>query len=1332
MTMGYGIKGETGNMQITHLSTPDGKPYITNTMDVVLNMEDGRQFLASKSIDKASLNIYRYGYYYFENRIEGQKFKNEIIIDAEYNFDLSKVSLVNFKQVEGLQDGAYVFERRGNDPQIHFQMDKVNITDYDFCEITMRVDSVNGDSELFIISGDHTQYTAENSQTFSTVAGDEFVTYRIPLSKFKSYFGKMSAMRLDVNPVVGDKAAIKSVRLVKVNYNNAPEDLTIQRSFVTYSDKLHHVVQFSTPKELSGVKNVQIVTRIAADTVEKFIIKDRKDVRTNLDSVIWSHVEYAAFDIKDAGIFGYILPYDERGTFSVTLEDGYYVITQTKEITNGTFIPSKEGSRNGNDVFMGNRIYTDTNHSFDAFINEAECERNPLEADKNIVANNDYDNAKFLGYNALYGYYKFSVLGTSFNPAYQKHPNKQFRVNFTVKGDKYDRTMYFMTYTSSGGLESAALLDSRDMLLPIPMQVSKNFLGDGENTIYNLDDGAYGEVYIPIIVKAKETKEYTVLNLYQNWGKFPLKQISSIQYFSPYYHLSTGVTETNCIVQLATNGPGLPDHRAMSAPFWPTQPQHNSGGGHQFLAYTDVNGVYAGSNNTSAVIDSFGPTYCDITLGYVSSDGKVKAEYTHMEMPQTDENRAYYEMTYTFLEDVSFADFSQDFKFYNVTDNNPKGTYKKIGFLDENNNPKVVNALPKAGATKIYVLGDKCPYFSFYEMPDYDKDWDAAFGYTNLSCLIYNHEVIINGEKTETRFLLTNTLNYLKLSLDIKEVTFKAGDTIKLNMILMPWGSQEMDGKYDEIMDTNVRQVRENTLLNPVKLTADANCEVMESVFLPKAKTTDGKTAEFTISGGHNNNTVRIYGFHKLTAPIIEECVNGEWVKYDVSSFSTKDGEGNGYYYDGYMVYYDGNGTYSYSFVIEMNNGEARKFRISADKDFEGWPEKVPVDEKVEVNDPINVHLNPEEIFKATSGMSSLSKSEIADDGSYVRVYPNPDAGEAYSILFSASGVAYENLESTGQYIMLKYRLPANASTDMGVIELFANTDSPSPLGGDRVWYEKPIHDGDWHVLVFDASKLIASHFKANADGKYKSQFLRLDFFNKEDLPSDIYLDIAYLGMCDSWETVCSFNSDMEEIHLVNSPASITVIDPATGEKPVVTYIDPSSGYTQSTVPFAGWLDYVNGKRSSKGIAFDKDVQHHDHNGTTIENSMLSITGWVAAEGGIEKFVWSADGGKTWNDVAVVHRGALSSLNDSHINAVTEISATKYTIIDKEASYVNGGFSGNPNATTGTCPGIAAVLTDYIGQTVNITFAAVPKTAPDTLCLVLHVIGVQVVAPAAE
>ncbi len=828
MTLGYRITNSDGDMTVSHISNKDGHAYIKDTMDVFVRMTDQSVYYAGKSVDsRATLNIYRYGYYFYENRLEGQTFVNSSgrvkertlpihgVYLPEFNEDGSYArgshDVNNFDMFERTVNGETVkgfsYEITGNDPYIIFTNFKVKAEDYDFIEVTIKAPEVTGASEIYIVAGGSTTFNSKQLYSFGLKTDGQEHTYQIPLSTISNYTGTLSGLRFDINSAIGTRVEISNLKLFKLDLGNSPADLKIQRSFVTYSDKLHHVLQVSTLKEVENIQVFGMKTEIDANTVAKFVIKDRRGLHYDtLDKIGWNTVEYVGFDIKGAGIFGFILPYDgSGGTIKVRLEDGVYIIEQTKapdgyklspscnynpelEAQKGRYDPIVQN--NGNDFFMGQRIYTDTYHTFDKFINEAECERNPL-TDENIKVDVYTDGASFAGYNALYGYYKFNIAGTGFNQPYYKFPNKHYEVNFTVTGDEYNRTMYFMSYTTSGQLECAVLLDGNKMLLPVPLEVAKNFIGDGENTIYNNEDRAYGEAYFPMIVNAGETRSYTIVNLYQNWGNVPLKQLSSIQFHTPYYHLSTGVTETNCIVPFAVVGPGLPDFRGMSAPLWKSQPQHTSGGAHSFLCYTDSDGVYHTSDTTGVKIDSYGPTYADIALDYITSDGKISATYTHMEMPQTDENRSYYEMRYTVLEDVSITDFKNNFRFYYCTDNNATGVYKKIGYLDVNNECQVVDAT--TDETKTYVLGDECPYFSFFMMPDWLRDNPHAEGYTNLAFLIYNYEFIINGEKVDANFYLRNTKNALSLSLNLDKVELKKGDTFTINAILMPWGSQELE-----------------------------------------------------------------------------------------------------------------------------------------------------------------------------------------------------------------------------------------------------------------------------------------------------------------------------------------------------------------------------------------------------------------------------------------------------------------------------------------------------------------------------------------------------------
>ena len=572
---------------------------------------------------------------------------------------------------------------------------------------------------------------------------------------------------------------------------------------------------------------------------------------------------------------------------------------------------------------MGQRLYTDESHDFAAFVLEAHLERNPL-GEKNFILNKrdssyecyyecpecgkEYDeyvnlctacyneivpiahpNIYYKGYDALRGIYTFQVPGESFNAPYFQYPNKYINLSLSIKGDGYDRMLYFMTTSTVGCLECAAILDENGMMLPMPLEVGKNFSeAGGERNLYNIQDNTYSEVVVPLIVSANKSHSYSILHLYQNWGQYPLKQVSWIQFYAPYYHLSTGVTESNCIVPYYSckNSRGLgtlPDHRAMSAHLWAGQPQHTSGGSHRWLMYTDANGIFSASENTLDYIDSYGPIYADVYMDYLSDDGKIKVSYTHMEFPQVDENRAFYEMKYEVLEDVSFKNFAKDFCFYDLGDNDSKGSYKKVGYLNADNQPTIVDSTAATGkAAQYYTLGTECPYFSFFDMPDYDKNSTSAEGFVNLSFIIHSYDIIINGQKSDARFVVVNEDDRVRLSLDLEKVTLKKGDTITINAIVMPWGDEELD--YSVVGDKNVRDVRENTCLNPLTPIAGANAEIIESVFLPRIKTTNGASATFTLKGGQNNVAVRVYGFNKLTVPKIQEYVDGAWVDYQVSS----------------------------------------------------------------------------------------------------------------------------------------------------------------------------------------------------------------------------------------------------------------------------------------------------------------------------------------------------------------------------------------------------------------------------------------------------------------
>ena len=65
--------------------------------------------------------------------------------------------------------------------------------------------------------------------------------------------------------------------------------------------------------------------------------------------------------------------------------------------------------------------------------------------------------------------------------------------------------------------------------------------------------------------------------------------------------------------------------------------------------------------------------------------------------------------------------------------------------------------------------------------------------------------------------------------------------------------------------------------------------------------------------------SAHVYGFSKLGSLRVYELRDGEWKKVPIASSNE---------YDGYSVFYNEDGTLSYSFVFQMKAGRDRTFKV--------------------------------------------------------------------------------------------------------------------------------------------------------------------------------------------------------------------------------------------------------------------------------------------------------------------------------------------------------------------------------------------------------------------
>ena len=714
------------------------------------------------------------------------------------------------------------------------------------------------------------------------------------------------------------KGRVNTIRLGQYYYECHVRDLEfglvnplfkVDKAFHVYADRLYAELKILAVEATENLSAFGSIIKIPAGTVEALQIRDENGVTGGITGFDPATVRYAAFDIKGAGVAGFIVPADNSTkSLGVTLEDGCYVVRQTANYTPGEGI-NKYDETGGfalNDVRFGFRIYTDETHAFDGIEKAAFLERNPLTG---VEVQSGNANAAYIGYEALRGSYKMVMDGTGFQNAYD-HPDDRFSVPVAVTCDSNDRDIYLRCQGRSGCLEAAALLDDTGTLAAMDVQVCKNFAGDGGEGFYSVKDYQYGDSLFPLRLKANETLRFTLLNLYQNWGKVPLKQLSSIEFHVSYYHLSTGTTESNCIAPYFVTGKDgwtLPDFRGRSGTMWSGQPQFNSVGRLHFMKYRkDTKGNETLSEYTGSNIKSAGLAYADIETSYVSDCGSYRYTLRHTEFPQTDENRTYYTVAVTFDRDITFKNFMRDFDFFAF--DGRFVAFDKTGWLDENNTAATADTDFAQEEANYHVLGGDCPYFGYFDIRDEDRGQiGRGFG-SNFALLVRNSKIVKDGREYRTNFVFRDSAkdnqNYGALTLNEKRIAFKAGDTITLNLVLLPWGTG------CEETDATVRTVREDSALKPLAVTAQTG--TAESDRTVPTVTAKDNTAVFTLTGGRNNCAVRVNGFTKPACPAVEQYKDGGWEKIDLASACG---------YDGYTVFYDNmTGCYDFSFVLNTES----------------------------------------------------------------------------------------------------------------------------------------------------------------------------------------------------------------------------------------------------------------------------------------------------------------------------------------------------------------------------------------------------------------------------
>ena len=197
-------------------------------------------------------------------------------------------------------------------------------------------------------------------------------------------------------------------------------------------------------------------------------------------------------------------------------------------------------------------------------------------------------------------------------------------------------------------------------------------------------------------------------------------------------------------------------------------------------------------------------------------------------------------------------------------------------------------------------------------------------------------------------------------------------------------------------------------------------------------------------------------------------------------------------------------------------------------------------------NEALNLHFDAAELKEMIGHFDvRFHGVDLSTDRLYLRLTGSV-GNEAIVELF------HKNTTPTGQYVVLKYRVPEENPGKLGYWQFYTFTDGEGASSANAYTPEGAgtcvIADGEWHVLVIDLEAFGKTDSLIKNDaGEYVLKYFRFDFFNSQQ-GDNVYYDIEYLAFSDSLEEICKLNEDMSFITVSTGAKVNHKIDPKTGE----------------------------------------------------------------------------------------------------------------------------------------------------------------------------------------
>ncbi len=524
---------------------------------------------------------------------------------------------------------------------------------------------------------------------------------------------------------------------------------------------------------------------------------------------------------------------------------------------------------------------------------------------------------RFLGYDRLRGHYTIAPDGPrSFERGetfhFYDHPEDHDVLTLDICNDCNDngalaRAVYVKHLDRRlGRVEAGVVTDQEGMALPVLVQGSKNFCGENEEPFYDPGDPSYAESYFPLVLAPGDRLRLRSYHARQHWGSHPLKQVSSLQAWMPYYQMSVGVTETTCYVPFRFGGHAgiwIADLRGVSGEMWSSQPQFDNVGGHRFFHYRDAAGEHF-LHYLRSRFQLISPNMCRWGMDYVTESGEATASMEIFEFPQTDQTRDFVRLRVDFQRELTIGRPAADLFLLSLDTRIQRLRYATLGFLDEAGG---LAECPVRGGETLpagIALHPEHPFIALYGCtPE-----SGARG--NNAMLVRHFSGRCDGRALTRLSLTTRALPdghlLAGLSLPGEAYRFRAGDFLELEAMILPYGTVG-DGPSVPLL--------ERTRFGTAGPAAEASRGEILEVFPTRVRVDAQEEADFTLVGGYSTLAVLVEGFRDYAPPVLEVRRGAAWTPVDLTSGGSGGKEGH-------HTYLTADLRYGFVFLMSTDGGE--------------------------------------------------------------------------------------------------------------------------------------------------------------------------------------------------------------------------------------------------------------------------------------------------------------------------------------------------------------------------------------------------------------------------